>query len=161
MNNVLEQYKQLKQALLEKRQEFSKVAKEALTEGAKTVFDSHPVLEKFGWNQYTPYFNDGDACTFSVYSDCPDLNGENYDDLHYQTKEWCSESRKYVDKRENTFKGTPEEFEAVKNLMAAGDSVKAFLTQFDDDLLKDIFGDHVTVTINRDGTVETDHYEHD
>lgn len=37
----------------------------------------------------------------------------------------------------------------------------AVLTSIDDDILKDIFGDHVKVTINSDGSVETDGYEHE
>ena len=31
----------------------------------RAVLDD-PYIHSFGWNQYTPYFNDGDACVFSV-----------------------------------------------------------------------------------------------
>jgi hypothetical protein len=161
MNKVLQQYKELKEALKKKREEFSKVAKEALTEGVKGIFERHPVLEQFGWHQYTPYFNDGDECTFRVNNDYPNLNDADYDDLHGNVRTWDSKLKEYVDVTEDKFDGTPEEFAVAKDLIAAGDSVKEFLMQFDDDLLRDIFGDHITVTITRNGDVTTDFYDHD
>ena len=30
------------------------------------LFDRHPILNAIYWTQYTPYFNDGDPCTFGV-----------------------------------------------------------------------------------------------
>jgi hypothetical protein len=33
------------------------------------VFDKYSTVESVGWPQYTPYFNDGDPCHFSVHSD--------------------------------------------------------------------------------------------
>lgn len=32
----------------------------------KTFFSKNPEVTAVGWQQYTPYFNDGDACEFSV-----------------------------------------------------------------------------------------------
>lgn len=29
------------------------------------IFDKHPTINYFAWTQYSPYFNDGDECTFS------------------------------------------------------------------------------------------------
>lgn len=161
MNEVLEQYKKLKQDLELKRKEFSIVAEKALTEGSKGIFSKHPALEQFGWRQYTPYFNDGDECIFRVNSDYPLLNGEDYDDLHYKVRKWDSVSGMYVERSLKEFEGTLEEFNVSVKLVEAGRSVTEFLSSFDDDLLKDIFGDHVVVTISRNGIVNTDFYEHD
>ena len=44
-----------------------KDGQQALVAGFKSVFDAHPELISFSWTQYTPYFNDGDACYFGVY----------------------------------------------------------------------------------------------
>src|SRR5271165_5041195 len=33
------------------------------------LFDKYPNLVSFSWVEYSPHFNDGDACTFSVYAD--------------------------------------------------------------------------------------------
>lgn len=32
-------------------------------------------IESYSWTQYTPYFNDGDACVFGVYRE-PKIDGE-------------------------------------------------------------------------------------
>lgn len=32
----------------------------------KEFFEEYPEIVAVGWNQYTPYFNDGDTCEFSV-----------------------------------------------------------------------------------------------
>jgi hypothetical protein len=37
-----------------------------LKEAFKEFFDKHPEVESLRWNQYTPGFNDGDPCTFTV-----------------------------------------------------------------------------------------------
>lgn len=35
----------------------------------KELFEENPNVENFGWSQYTPYFNDGDTCEFTVHTD--------------------------------------------------------------------------------------------
>ena len=59
--------------LREKQEEIRKMKQEMLeasnkifTDLTKTIFEDHPKLESFGWSQYTPYFNDGETCTFSA-----------------------------------------------------------------------------------------------
>jgi hypothetical protein len=39
----------------------------ALKESFKDFFDAHPEARGIKWSQYTPYFNDGDACVFRVH----------------------------------------------------------------------------------------------
>lgn len=50
-------------ALQKKIEEDGKVA---LKEAFKDFFDTHPEAKAIVWTQYTPHFNDGDACTFSM-----------------------------------------------------------------------------------------------
>jgi hypothetical protein len=38
-------------------------------------------IKSISWNQYTPYFNDGDECTFSVHNDDIYVNGEDLYDM--------------------------------------------------------------------------------
>jgi hypothetical protein len=106
---------------------------------SKTVFDKNPDLEKFGWAQYTPYFNDGDECVFSAHSPKILLKGQDedmYDEQEYFSRDEISP-------------------EAI-----VWNNVSKFLSQFDDNDLKMFFGDHVQVVVTRDG-VEVDEYEHD
>ena len=41
--------------------------KDAMREEAETIFKKYPDLESFAWTQYTPYFNDGDPCEFTIH----------------------------------------------------------------------------------------------
>ena len=53
----------LKTAYMQKIQEIGKAAFKA---EINHLFATVPGLIRLGWTQYTPYFNDGDACIFSV-----------------------------------------------------------------------------------------------
>lgn len=48
------------------KEEFQKKARTALNTEFKEFFAAHPQVERIVWTQYTPYFNDGDTCEFSV-----------------------------------------------------------------------------------------------
>jgi hypothetical protein len=109
----------------------------------KDIFERHPKLQSVSWRQYTPYFNDGDECVFHTHIDtyslnvngcCPDYGDDEYEEGQELTK--------------------PEHDEIA-------DEVCDFLNQIDDEDFKHIYGDHVRVTLHRDGTSETDEYSHD
>lgn len=119
----------------------------ALAEAMKTLPEEYTHIK---WRQYTPYFNDGDTCTFSVHE--PYLISDSEDDYHgddgLELSEWyvnhdIKEGRK------------PAEFkEQVEPLLTLWDSLS-------EDVLERAFGDHVRVTVTRDGTVEVDDCDHD
>ena len=48
------------------RKKFMTDAQASLKEAFKEVFDKFPSITAFVWTQYTPYFNDGEPCEFSV-----------------------------------------------------------------------------------------------
>ena len=90
----LEEMKSLVEGLNETRKKLLKeIQSQArpLVEGlAKNLFETCPEIKQVHWTQYTPYFNDGEACTFSVNDICfvlqtkytdPDLDeDENWDE---------------------------------------------------------------------------------
>lgn len=53
-----------KVAIMQK--EVKALAEKALNESVQKLFDAHPIVNEIFWTQYTPYFNDGEACEFSV-----------------------------------------------------------------------------------------------
>lgn len=56
------------------------IAEEAVFDSLYDVFVEHPTIQTISWTQYTPYFNDGEPCEFSVH-DCAGsilINGEEY-----------------------------------------------------------------------------------
>lgn len=162
----IEQINQQKKDLVEQlRKDFAPILK-PLFEKSKGKITS------LGWTQYTPYFNDGDECVFKVNSDLYygiKVNGESLDDSDFFKYSTRSLS-KYLKKD-----GSYEEW--IKNFPddALSDDKKdeelylysilldfeEILNSIDDEFLKDLFGDHVEVTVHSGGAISTDEYEHD
>ena len=99
-------------------------------------FTEHPELMNVSWAQYTPYFNDGSECYFSV-NDAY-ING---------TDEYGDDNSEYDETLETASTG-------------ARQAVYAVLGDFDHEEFKEIFGDHVKVVVTRDG-VSVQPYDHD
>lgn len=108
---------------------------------SKTLFADHPIIVSFGWAQYTPYFNDGEECVFGTHAEYPDMNG-------------CQEG--YLDKEYREELGE----DGVIRWDNAYKAVKLFLGYFDREDYREMFGDHVSVLVTRDG-VTVEHYEHE
>ena len=123
------------------REKLKKEGKDLFLSMSKTLFDENPNLVVFGWRQYTPYFNDGDACTFSAQLDSPNFLLEGQDEDLYDEQEW--------------FPSDDDSAEALTYRKIA-----SFLEQFDDEDVEMFFGDHVEVKVYRN-RVETEEYSHD
>jgi hypothetical protein len=151
-----ERHTSLKTKLKELRDERKKVleemgncAKELFQDESKTLFEKYAALESFAWTQYTPHWNDGSPCRFSVHTDYPDINGENVDDL--------------AEKLPNGDYGIPDD-SPDKWKEAASEEVVKFLGQFTKDDYEQMFGDHVKVTVSAKGgkiKVTAEEYDHD
>lgn len=182
----------------EARAEASRLAKDAVNISVKALFGKYPDLISFSWTQYTPYFNDGDECVFSVYADYPEMELEGIDQDEGNPKVMyfrsASSDKVYVigkDYRNGQYvinfsygrrggsllSGTKtdrpvdyKEASAIYDKIVAEkkaegygspyDDIKELLSGFDEDDLKQVFGDHVKVIANRQG-VETEEYSHD
>ena len=53
--------------LTELRKTIRKEGEGALEEAFSEFFTKHPAATAIVWTQYTPHFNDGDACTFNIH----------------------------------------------------------------------------------------------
>jgi hypothetical protein len=133
--STLKAFAVLKEELKTAREKVKESAKEAFSKAAKQIFFDHPGLESFSWEQYTPYWNDGEPCEFSANTEDPDVmfEGEEYE--------------AYGDN------------ELTPNAVKAEKAVAEFLGVFDDDDYEDIFGDHVRVTVTASGAT-TEEYSH-
>jgi len=101
----------------------------------KDWFEKHPNVYGVKWTQYTPYFNDGDACVFGlggVYS--------------YKTKEAFESG------------DAPYDCDGAEEVYGRG----TFEETLDSivDILEAAFGDHVEVSATRD-EITVDEYSHD
>jgi hypothetical protein len=148
MAEAIRKYTEAMEKVKAARESAKATASVALVEGLKEIFAAHPSLQTIGWTQYTPYFNDGDTCEFGVHADAYSLrlNGNSPD---YGDDELEDEDGNPLPAL------TEDEDEAIR------EEVAVFIGMFDDDDLKANYGDHVKVTIKRDGTSDTDDFEHD
>lgn len=143
------------------KDEIFNLSKDVFEDWCKSVFEKYPKIESFGWNQYTPYFNDGDTCTFSANTDYLSVNGEYVDDCEWtgatRVTNWGTYNRetKVYDGRVEV----PNE-KYDKELEDATDEIRNFLHTFDDDFYIRKFGDHSEITVTKEG-VEVDDYDHD
>lgn len=138
-------YAEKLEAAKKAKEEASALAKDHLTDEMTAIFNKHPELIAVRWTQYTPYFNDGDACEFSVHepqfkftvAGCEDI-GEEDDFEEVYTYKGCT---------------TPQ----VKQDIAK--AVQAIINGVDEADMETLFGDHVEVTATREG-FQVDSYSH-
>jgi hypothetical protein len=144
---MFEHLKQMKADMEAVKQTYLEKSKAAFTDVAKLIFEKHPVVESFSWAQYTPYFNDGEECVFSANTDYFNLNGQ--DEYEDGSKETIWRNGKDIPNPDHK----PE-------ISAAREDIQEFLSQFDDSVFRDMFGDHKHVTVTKTETIVEDH-EHD
>lgn len=127
------------------------------------IFNEYPHIKSFSWTEYTDYFNDGDECYFRVHAD-PDygleINGKDhetlvdevvgdreFDDIPVgKAGQWYSP----------TYKKLSEELEAPYK------AISDMIYSIPSEMMKEVFGDHVKVTVYSRGDVVVDDYsDHD
>lgn len=111
---------------------------ELLKKDFQEMFEKHPKLEWVAWQQYTPFFNDGDVCTFSV------------GDLYYRLEG----DEQQDDLCDYNYAASYSEDKTGKALGKWWDKVKS------DEIFLHVFGDHVQVTATRD-SIKVEEYDHD
>lgn len=67
MSKAAEKLEKVREKLENVRKELREFGEKAVREALSEFFDAHPQVEALRWEQYTPHFNDGDACVFSVH----------------------------------------------------------------------------------------------
>jgi hypothetical protein len=151
-----------KDRINEAQKEFRGIAREGLTNLLRELFDKYPFVKSVSFDAYTPYFNDGEECTYSVHHDYCSFNGFDEDgDEDEDGENVLGKSRQKIYQR-----GEDGKWVYVPNpnydplYEQAVNQFREALGVIDDDTWKTIIGDHVTVTITRDGFETTD-YEHD
>ncbi len=79
-----EKFAAFKKQVEKLRGELQKVGEQFLIENFKKTFEKYPMLERVSWTQYTPYFNDGDECTFRSNHEYADIEGLEYGTFQYE-----------------------------------------------------------------------------
>lgn len=136
---------------------------DAVKELFKEFFEANPRAESVTWTQYTPYFNDGDACTFSVY-DMTVTIGEaeessndevllTEDDMDGEDED--EDDEEYVDEWDSYGLSKSEDPEMQKLGEALG-----VLEGIPEDVLEYVFGDHARIVATISG-FEVEEQDHD
>lgn len=126
-----EKFESFKKQVEDLRMKLQETGEQFLIEHFKETFNKHQNLKEVRWTQYTPYFNDGEECTFRSNHEWADIIGVD-GELDYSSKE-------YKEIKEN---------------------IREFLSQFDDELLRNLFGDHVEIVVTKEG-INVEKYEHE
>lgn len=136
------------------KEEYTEIAKKEIFESFKEFFKNYPEVYAIRWEQYTPHFNDGDACTFSVgeaeyfYSEKDLDNGDYYTSWH----EPNYENLKAL--------GVDVHISRASFIHKEFCKLSKGLSEIDSDVFMSIFGDHVQAVATKDG-IEVDEYDHD
>ena len=153
----------------ELKRKFQVQAQEMFKGVTKEFFEKNPGVTAVVWEQYTPYFNDGDTCTFEVHEPVF-TNSPNGEDVspwgEYEGEEegiWACINVGCVLASNRSY-----DKETASTILAAGGvdaaSCDAFSRMINSSVMKGIFlamfADHVKVTATREG-FDVEDYEHD
>lgn len=126
-------------------------AEAAFAESSKSLFETFPDLYSFSYEQWTPYFNDGDPCVFHANTDYPKITLQNEFDRGEDGVEVEDWSITYGRKQGRE----------LSRHEVIGEKVVEFLTMFHEDELLEMFGDNMRVVVRR-GEIEVEEYsDHD
>jgi hypothetical protein len=147
---MLAKKREIEARLDEARREFAEIGARVLVEHFAELFVRHPDARGFRWSQYTPFFNDGDPCTFSSDHEYGEIllidpAADPDDEPEFVTIEdagWIECD-------------TPEH----RRLNEINDEFRRHFPDLRDDDMESLFGDHVRVTIYPD-RVATEEYDH-
>jgi hypothetical protein len=154
-----------------------------LTTALNFLFETYPVLKQIHFTAYTPYFNDGDECTYDCHvNDCGFNGWDEYeeessatDHFNFEAGENILKNWKYTKyiKQPNPdydpvnnkwvskelWKEVPDENHNPVNAQIVN-QVREILCAIPNDVWKSVVGDHCMVLITKDG-IKTSGYSHD
>lgn len=133
----------------------------------KELVAAGDVIKRVNWTQYTPYFNDGDACEFNVHDVYFTLTEETVKFLNERGFKVGYNSRDFeVDEEYSSYdiKRSIDviNYDKMGNVGYVMDALDKFSDFISDnpEALKTAFGDHAQVVVTADG-IEVEEYEHD
>ncbi len=152
MSKLFDELRDLKQAYNKKLQEEGQAA---LKEVFKEVFNTHPRLKSIVWTEFTPYFNDGDVCTFRVHDfdvHISDVQDEEYNENY-------NESIDEYHFGESVFHlgDLSKEDQEIGAILK---DVQKLESELPNDVLESVFGDHCKIVATPEKFI-VEEYDHD
>jgi hypothetical protein len=137
------------------REEYTKQSKVLIHELAQDLLSLDPAIRGVTWAQYTPYFNDGDPCTFGI-NDPALILARSFAD-QYKDSMYCNSSNE--NEGEYEFSSQANKVQGLQPITLALREFSRFLNE-NSSVAQEVFGDGVKVTITRD-KVTIDEFDHD
>lgn len=163
MNNMptptQKKFKELKKQIEDAKKTAQESAKTLFTEMSADLFAKNPDLVSFSWSQYTPYWNDGDTCEFSANIDYPTVTFKADDGKIVRDDDNMAEAC-FVDE-DGELEAVEDSTPYEKQSGVLTKQVVEFLSEFEEEDLEIMFGDHIEITVPRKGKGEIEGYEHD
>lgn len=141
--------------------DFTNAKKQALVERLKVefpqmlapLFARSKRIDSVSWTQYTPYYNDGDPCTFQAHVSNVNINEEDKYEMDWYTWKikYFLEDGRFADE----VKGA--DIEECKIVF----DIEKTLNGIPDEFYNELFGDGVKVTVHRSGEIAVEDYDHD
>lgn len=140
-----------------------------IREAFKEIFNQAPNLYMICWNQYAPYFNDGDPCEFGV----NEMYAVHKDYVDSENFEEFSSPYSFEDEEDSIFRMDNPTWgdEAIARYASFNkeekkeiETINKFLndiSQIPDDVFKAAFGDDNTVYVFADRIVTEEYGDHD
>lgn len=157
MKNFEQKLTEMNQRMAEIKKQYQAEAQVLFKDLFSEFFEQNSEVRAVGWQQYTPYFNDGEACIFSTTVDYAwATNTENTNDIRYGDYVGDDSDTVWVyDPNYGDFNEVAIPFSVSAEMQA----LTKILSKIDDKVYEDLFGDHVQVIVTRDGfdTVEFEH----
>lgn len=127
------------------RKEFMEKSQNALKAVFKAFFDQNPDIDQITWNQYTPYFNDGDECIFGVYDMYFTLAKDNVDlsDVRWPDDDDNCHGRSFYG-----YSGADDPTKEQRDVFS---SFAKEINTLPNEVFKDTFGDHVKIVAWKNG----------
>lgn len=155
MENLKNSFKELveKQSALKKQ--YREEGKKLFSVLVKEFFDKFgDEVKAFAWTQYTPYFNDGEPCTFGI-NDIWHITNKAYERIKTDEERDLLEESIY----EWDECSGDDDNKLSENANAIFNEITTFIYQ-NDEIIQELFGDGVQVTCTKEG-IETQDHEHD
>jgi hypothetical protein len=170
MSNLKTKFEQLLEDQAELQRKFQEQAQSMFKEITKEFFDKNPGITGVVWTQYTPYFNDGETCEFSVgeatFTNAPldELSDIRWGEYEGDTEGvWACDNVSYVLESDRPY------YTETANMIRAAGGVdaescslfaKAIGSSEMEDVMLAMFGDHSKVIATRSG-FEVEEFDHD
>jgi len=145
-DRLMEELERLAKEIEDMKTAYQEKARSALSDVVfPDFFKAHPEIKVIYWTQYTPYFNDGEPCVFSVGEVCisDDVEVEDYYESFLDGKYlWDLKGKDDLKK----------DFELVASFI-----------EKNEELMQELYDDHCVVKIFNETPVRTEveEYDHD